>query len=519
MSKVIADASGNVYVTGLFTGTLTLGPTTLVSAGGNDVFVAKWSEASNGFLWAQRAGGTGDDQPYALALNGASVYVTGSFNGTAAFGSTTLTSAGAADVFVAKLTDAGSSSRFVWSQGGGSLLDDYCGGLAVAGSNVYVTGYFYGLTAQYGPFSLASSGGNMFVFKLTDNGPSASFSWIQQASNAYSSAIAVSGANVYLAGSRSPNTAAIFGPVSLYTPSLASAPSNMFLVKLVDNGSTGTFVWGKAIMGTGSTSTSALVANGATVYMAGHFVSSIDLGNNIGLYAMGGNRQVLIAKLTDVGSSGTFVWAYTAGGFSGAIASALAINGTDLYMAGNFTGPSTATFGNTVLTSYGGYDAFMSKLTDNGSGATFAWTKQAGGTGSDYATGIALTGTSVYVAGNAQPTANFDVQSITSPVGGSVGFLASLGNRPLAVASSTMLVGLELFPNPAHGRVTVQLPATPGTTTASLTVLDALGRTLRTQTAATNATAELDLTRLAPGLYAVRVQAGGATATQRLVVE
>jgi len=82
------------------------------------------------------------------------------------------------------------------------------------------------------------------------------------------------------------------------------------------------------------------------------------------------------------------------------------------------------------------------------------------------------------------------------------------------------LEGLAVYPNPAHGRATIQLPALPGATTATLTVLDALGRTLRIQPAALNAKAELDLAGLPAGLYAVRVQAGGSTtATRRLVVE
>ncbi len=58
----------------------------------------------------------------------------------------------------------------------------------------------------------------------------------------------------------------------------------------------------------------------------------------------------------------------------------------------------------------------------------------------------------------------------------------------------------------------------PGTGPATLTVLDALGRPVRTQTAS-GTRAELDLTNLMPGLYAVRVQAGAATATRRLMVE
>lgn len=89
----------------------------------------------------------------------------------------------------------------------------------------------------------------------------------------------------------------------------------------------------------------------------------------------------------------------------------------------------------------------------------------------------------------------------------------------LAAAPATPAMELTVAPNPAHGRATVQLPAVPGIPTATLAILDALGRTVRTQTAATNAKTDLDLTGLPAGLYAVRVQAGGSSATQRLVVE
>jgi hypothetical protein len=77
---------------------------------------------------------------------------------------------------------------------------------------------------------------------------------------------------------------------------------------------------------------------------------------------------------------------------------------------------------------------------------------------------------------------------------------------------------MSLFPTPAHGQVHIRTPFIWGDCPLTLAILDALGRPVRTQTAA-GAKTDLDLTGLAPGLYAVRVAAGGATATQRLVVE
>ena len=99
-------------------------------------------------------------------------------------------------------------------------------------------------------------------------------------------------------------------------------------------------------------------------------------------------------------------------------------------------------------------------------------------------------------------------------------FLASIADATVsATKSQGALAACSLYPNPAHATASVQLPPISGTPTATLTVLDVLGRTLNTQTAPTNARAELDLTGLPAGLYTLRVQAGGSTVTRRLVGE
>ena len=96
------------------------------------------------------------------------------------------------------------------------------------------------------------------------------------------------------------------------------------------------------------------------------------------------------------------------------------------------------------------------------------------------------------------------------------------GNGPLASTSALLAGGLRLSPNPAHGRATVELPAVAGAARATLTLRDALGRTVRTHTAALPAAGlrhELDLSRLAPGVYLLQVQAGAAQTTRRLLVD
>ncbi|MEZ4256670.1 MAG: nucleotide-binding protein [Polyangiales bacterium] len=124
---VDADAAGNVYVTGHFSDTMTFGtspsPTTLTTAGGRDIFVAKLDPSGN-FLWAKGYGGTGDDRAYDLVVHRGSgdVILTGYFENSLTFGNggDTLTSAGGRDFFVARLD---SSGAHVWSAGYGDATD------------------------------------------------------------------------------------------------------------------------------------------------------------------------------------------------------------------------------------------------------------------------------------------------------------------------------------------------------------------------------------------------------------
>ncbi|MCW5803937.1 MAG: SBBP repeat-containing protein, partial [Deltaproteobacteria bacterium] len=58
-------------------------------------------------LWVRQLGGTGNDQGAKLAVDGAGdVVATGIFSGTITVGGTTLTAAGGTDVYVAKLAPA-----------------------------------------------------------------------------------------------------------------------------------------------------------------------------------------------------------------------------------------------------------------------------------------------------------------------------------------------------------------------------------------------------------------------------
>jgi len=166
---IAIDSSGNSYVTGYFEGTASFGTTTLTCTEDIDIFIAKLDSNGN-WLWAKQAGGSYWDMGYSIAIDSSgNSYVTGNFGETASFGTTTLTSIGTADIFVAKLD---SNGNWLWAkQAGGTSSVAYGYSIATDSSgNSYVTGYF-GETASFGSITLTSIGSwDIFVAKLDSNG-------------------------------------------------------------------------------------------------------------------------------------------------------------------------------------------------------------------------------------------------------------------------------------------------------------------------------------------------------------
>ena len=509
VTATAVDAAGNVYLAGSFTNMVVLGGTTLTSLGSRDVFVAKFNPASNQFVWAQRAGGTSVDEATAVTVSGTGVYVAGYFaSATANFGSSSLTKAdtGAAiaDMFVTKLTDAGSTASFVWAQRGGGTDDDRATAVAVSGSSVYVAGYFVSAPAGFGTTNLPKTGGNgadIFVTKLTDAGSTARFEWAQRAggtSNDYATAMAVSGTSVYITGD--------FGDTANF---------DVFVAKLTDAGSTASFIWASRAGGSNYDDSAALAVSGTSIFIAGNFVGVADFGT-INLTTGAFVTEIFVAKLTDTGSAGNFVWAQRAGGTDDDQATALSVSGQSVYVAGWFSSP-IATFGTTSLSNPStAEDMFVAKLTDAGTTASFAWAQRGGSRTDERAATLVHSGTSVYVAGYfSGTTADFGAITLTNPNGGYLGFLASLTDAtPTATTAATgPREPAALFPNPARRTVTLRLPA--GAARRPLTLTDALSRAVRQYPALTGPEAALDLRGLPAGLYLLR----GAGPAQRLLVE
>ncbi len=165
--EIMTDIVGNSSITGTFSGNATFGSTTLSSVGETDIFVAKLSSNGN-WLWAKKAGGINVDNSSSITLDSSEkCYITGNFRGRATFGSTTLSSVGETDIFVAKLS---SNGNWLWAKKAGGINDDSSWSIDVdENHNCYITGNFYS-TVSFGGIELTNLS-NRAIFVVKFNNP------------------------------------------------------------------------------------------------------------------------------------------------------------------------------------------------------------------------------------------------------------------------------------------------------------------------------------------------------------
>ena len=165
-SGITTDYNGNSYITGFFHLTAFFGSDSLTSNGQRDIFVAKL-DVDGDWLWAAQAGGNSGDYGYDIAIdNFNNCYITGFFNDIALFDSFAITSNGTYDIFVAKIDDF---QNWQWAVQAGGLNTEISRGIAINNAgNSYVTGFFDG-TATFGSYTITSSGSSdIFVAKVNN---------------------------------------------------------------------------------------------------------------------------------------------------------------------------------------------------------------------------------------------------------------------------------------------------------------------------------------------------------------
>jgi hypothetical protein len=397
-NAVAVDKSGNVLVVGDFTGQIALGHVTLTSEGATDIFLAKYDQ--NGLLqWARRAGGAGADAGSHVAVDAAgNVCITGWFNGSASFGSVTLTNGGDYTAFIARY-DASGSLR--WAVKPDSSQYSYGSGVAVdASGNILLAGTYEG-SLRLGKTDLRAVGQtDAFLAKFDSTGLAL---WALTAGGGgEDSAAGValdSAGNPHLAGSFSGN--AWFG--RNYLSSLGE--SDVFVAKFDRNG---VLQWARSGGGRGSDFCGGIaVDRTGAVALTGDFEKEAVFCGQ--LLTSAGGADIFVARYM---ANGQPSWAQRAGGAGMDSAYAVAMDAAgNVHIAGEFQGK--ALFGEAAaLISAGEADIFVAKCGANGG---VSWAKRFGGPLHDTSAGLALDDAgAIHLVGGAAGSAIFDSSIFTS---------------------------------------------------------------------------------------------------------
>jgi len=353
-SAIAVGATGDCYVTGFFSGTATFASTTLTSANGKNIFIAKYSGSNGTLLWAKSVSVTGDAEGAGIAVDASgNCFLTGYFRNTATFksnpGGISLTSAGGLDMFLAKYNTSGTCK---WAKKGGGTGLDRGYGMALNGKNIVVTGYYEG-TGTFGTTQLTSAGGgDAFVVKYDTAG---TFKWAKSyggPNTDYGHAVALdSNGNCYVTGRF--ETQATFQS----TPVTSYGSYDIFLTKLNNNGS---LLWVKNYGGLNLDYSRSIAINKDynAVYITGAYAISA-LFDTLNVTSATSSQDVFVAK---VDTSGAALWALDGGGIYDDSGNGIALDTVgSIYVSGSFYDNSTA-FGTVNVTGYGNYDIFTAKI-------------------------------------------------------------------------------------------------------------------------------------------------------------
>jgi hypothetical protein len=397
VKNITVDAAGNSYVVGFFTEKAHFGATTLVSQGSSDLFVAKLSSAGQ-WQWAVSAGGSESDYATGVAVDATGqLFVVGSFGTQAHFGSTTLTSQGDMDVFVAQLSAQG---QWQWVKGAGGPGLDRARALTISGAGDLLVAGQFKETASFGPHSLTSSGDtDVFVACLK---PNQDWQWATSAGgddNDEATALVTNKTGeIYVTGYFS-NTGT-FGSARL----TGRGADDAFVGKLT---SAGHWQWATAATSNNAAYGKGLVADPAGgVFVTGSFSGGARFG--AAYLQSDGSDDGFVARLSD---SGQWQWTTVLASYYVDSIEGVALDKLGgLYVAGTFS--RTIQGGQFTLTSRGYQDVFVGYLSQGG---IWLGLLAAGGAAVDEVQALALgPDGEVCVSGTFSTAASFGAVSLLS---------------------------------------------------------------------------------------------------------
>ncbi|MFZ5554183.1 MAG: T9SS type A sorting domain-containing protein [Bacteroidota bacterium] len=416
-AHIIADDSGNIYVSGTFMGTSEFDPGTdtllYTSAGGSDIFIKKLDPFGN-LVWAKRIGGTGNDGTGAIEIDSLhNVYLTGSFENTTDFDpGTGIFSASATvnDMYILKLDQNG---NFAWMKQIGCSFEEYGTDVHISKSGIlHVAGYHNALGCDLDPgpgvYTVsATTDSKIFYLKLDLNGNTLdikNFDGTQY--QQVRTIICDDDENIYLSGGYYEQMDFDPGPGVYNINNGGMFNSAQYIAKYT---STGQLVWAKTFKASNSIySSSVKMDDQQNLLYCFNFTDSVDVDPGItdNYYQSGGLIDGMFLKLD---SAGNILLYFQIGSSNNEyLTSADSDRDNNIYIAGSFS--NTIDFdpgpGNYFLTDNGSSDIFIQKTDSNGN---LIWAGRSGGTQTDFIGGLYVNDAgNIYCTGSFNGTADID---------------------------------------------------------------------------------------------------------------
>ncbi|MBK7666097.1 MAG: T9SS type A sorting domain-containing protein [Sphingobacteriaceae bacterium] len=483
-----------------------LGTFTLASTGNADIFMSKL-DANGNFLWVKSIGGTFQDMARSSFIDASgNIYITGCFYGTVDFDpgpgvfnmSSPLLSAASINAFVAKYDFNG---NFIWAKSFYANASDARQVYVDGGGNVYTIGTF-DTSADLDPgassFSVTAVGNrDFFISKLDAAG---NFIWAKNFGSAGNynygnSIIADPLGNVYATGVFL-NTVD-FDPGPGTNTITSTGNYDVFILKLDVSGN---YIWAKSVGSSLSDQSSSLEIDASgNIYISGYFVGTVDFdpGASVTNRVSIGGFDAFLLKLDN---NGNFILANSIGGAFDDYFSDIVLDANkNIYATGSFA--STVDFdggpGTNTISTQGFTDAFILKID---SSTNFIWARSMGGTSYDYGYSIDINAIGdLYATGIFSLTANFDLPAITATLSspnGNDGYIAKYKTSNVGVQEISSKENLFMYPNPCSQRIYFSRIV------KQAKIFDSNGKHIAEE----SYTSSIDISSLPNGIYFIRIK-------------
>ena len=336
------DGNGNIYIVGTFDMVLQFGDVTLAAQNHSDIFIAKMNRQGR-WQWAKSIDGNyGESVADVDCDNDGNIYIYGSYKYEMKIGTTILESQTSNDIFIAKISDAGT---WQWAKRAGNNRKEYATSIAVDGSgNCYLAGT-YTYKADFGSYSITSTGDkDVFLSKINSSG---TWQWAKTfggSSTDKAKDLIYANNKLYLLGDYFSNSIQFSG-----TTLTNRGEYDIFVAELSTSGVPS---WALKIAGTNDEFASNIAYDSGQLFISGNFYLSTSIDGNT--YNSEDGFDSFCLSYT-IGSG--FDWVLTGGGDGDEYSGVLLPYGSNVYFTGRYY--EEAIFDTDTIIAEGGYDNFI----------------------------------------------------------------------------------------------------------------------------------------------------------------